>query len=116
MQHLRHARRRPQRAVLADKWSAADDARLLAIFRQARLQARRRGLVGSMRVEESSPLERDEPDRRVVLDRKRPLQDARDVGHTRWHPDIPPIARIAPGEVIEIDVRDGGDVQIDWTT
>jgi formamidase len=61
-------------------------------------------------------LKHAEPDQRVILDRKRPLQDAQDVGHTRWHPDIPPIARITRGEVIEIDVRDGGDVQIDWTT
>jgi formamidase len=50
--------------------------------------------------------------RRVVLDRTRPLQEALDCGHTRWHPDVSPIARIVPGEVVLMDARDGGDVQI----
>jgi formamidase len=50
--------------------------------------------------------------RRVTLDRSRPLQEALDCGHTRWHPGIPPIARIAQDEVVVADVRDGGDVQI----
>lgn len=52
----------------------------------------------------------------MALDRSRPLQDALDGGHTRWHPDIEPIARIAEGEVVLMDARDGGDVQIGWDT
>jgi formamidase len=51
-------------------------------------------------------------ERRVVLDRTRSLQDALDAGHTRWHPSVPPIAHVAPGEVVAIDVRDGGDAQV----
>jgi formamidase len=50
--------------------------------------------------------------RTITLDRSRSLQDARDGGHTRWHPAIPPLARIAPGEVVRMDARDGGDGQI----
>lgn len=46
------------------------------------------------------------------LDRRRPLVEANDIGHTRWHPDIPPIAFIRPGAIVEADVRDGGDRQI----
>jgi formamidase len=34
------------------------------------------------------------------------------VGHTRWHPEIPPIVRIEPGELVVMDARDGGDAQI----
>lgn len=51
-------------------------------------------------------------DLRVNLDRRRPLAAARDAGHTRWHPDIPPLAVIDPGDVVEADVRDGGDAQM----
>lgn len=51
-------------------------------------------------------------DVRVHLDREQPLAVARDTGHTRWHPDIPPIATIAPGDVVEADIRDGGDRQL----
>jgi formamidase len=29
--------------------------------------------------------------------------------HNRWHPDIEPIARVAPGEVITLETRDGLD-------
>ncbi|MBJ7601779.1 MAG: acetamidase/formamidase family protein [Candidatus Dormibacteraeota bacterium] len=53
-----------------------------------------------------------EVDLRIDLDRDRPLVVANDTGHTRWHPDIPPIATIDPGDVVEADVRDGGDRQM----
>jgi len=33
-------------------------------------------------------------------------------GHNRWHPSIPPIAVVAPGELIRADLRDGLDHQI----
>lgn len=41
-----------------------------------------------------------------------PLVEALDVGHNRWHPDVPPIARVAPGETLLVDMRDGLDGQI----
>jgi formamidase len=50
--------------------------------------------------------------RRIELDRSKPLVQALDGGHTRWHPDAPPIARIREGETVAMDARDGGDVQI----
>ncbi len=53
-----------------------------------------------------------EVDLRIDLDRDRPLAVAKDAGHTRWHPDIPPLATIDPGDVVEADVRDGGDRQM----
>jgi formamidase len=52
------------------------------------------------------------PVRRIELDRSKPLVQALDGGHTRWHPDTPPIARVREGEIVSIDARDGGDVQI----
>jgi formamidase len=32
--------------------------------------------------------------------------------HNRWHPDIPPIARVAPGEVVSFRTYEGSDGQI----
>jgi formamidase len=49
---------------------------------------------------------------RIRIDRDRPLVVARDVGHTRWHPDVSPIATIRCGDIVESDVRDGGDRQM----
>ena len=48
----------------------------------------------------------------IALDRKTPLVEALDIGHNRWHPDIPPIAAIRVGEILAVDTRDGGDVQV----
>jgi formamidase len=56
------------------------------------------------------------PSHRIRLDPNRSLQDAMDGGHTRWHPDVPPIARISEGDVVRIDVRDGGDGQVGPST
>jgi formamidase len=55
-------------------------------------------------------------DRIITLNRTIPLVEARDQGHNRWHADIPPIAHIAPGDVLAIDTRDGGDLQITRTS
>jgi formamidase len=51
-------------------------------------------------------------DVRIALQREIPLVDAPDEGHNRWHPDIPPIAEIEPGQVVQADLRDGFDVQL----
>jgi formamidase len=48
----------------------------------------------------------------IDLDLGRPLVLAKDAGHTRWHPDIPPLAFIEPGDEVAADVRDGGDLQM----
>ncbi|MPZ33049.1 MAG: hypothetical protein GEV13_19010 [Rhodospirillales bacterium] len=48
----------------------------------------------------------------IRLDRHLPLFQQADKGHNRWHPDIAPIVRIAPGSVVEVDTLDGLDGQI----
>src|ERR1700730_135980 len=52
----------------------------------------------------------------VRVDVRTRLVDEKRVGHNRWHPSIPPIARIAPGEVTALDLRDGLDGHITRTT
>jgi formamidase len=49
---------------------------------------------------------------RVALDTTRPLAAQPELGHNRWHPDIPPIASIACGTTLRVDTRDGIDGQI----
>jgi formamidase len=51
---------------------------------------------------------------RIALDVRVPLVEALDGGHNRWHPEIPPVLRVTPGEVVVIDTRDGLDGQITW--
>ena len=49
---------------------------------------------------------------RISLDRGRPLAEQPDKGHNRWHPDIPPIASVDPGERVELETLDAVDGQI----
>ena len=49
---------------------------------------------------------------RVALDFSRSLATDPRWGHNRWHPDIEPVAEVDPGAIIEVDMRDGLDVQI----
>jgi formamidase len=49
---------------------------------------------------------------RVTLDPHRPLAAQPEVGHNRWHPAIPPIASVRPGETLRVDTLDGIDGQI----
>ena len=32
--------------------------------------------------------------------------------HNRWHPDFEPVARVAPGDVVTLETRDGLDGQL----
>ena len=48
----------------------------------------------------------------IELDQTTPLISARDVGHNRWHSEVPPLARIEPGDVVAAETRDGGDLQV----
>ena len=43
---------------------------------------------------------------------RRPLVDAPETGHNRWHPDLPPALAVEPGDEVVIDCRDGLDGQI----
>lgn len=49
---------------------------------------------------------------RISIDRSLPLSEQPQTGHNRWHPDIPPIARVQQGEVVAIETRDALDGQV----
>ena len=48
----------------------------------------------------------------LVVDYAVPLAGQPGVGHNRWHPDIPPVVRCAPGDEVVMDTRDALDGQI----
>src|SRR6476661_593423 len=49
---------------------------------------------------------------RIEIDRSRPLREQPGTGHNRWHPEIAPIARVAPGDEITLETRDSLDGQL----
>jgi formamidase len=49
---------------------------------------------------------------RISVDRSQPLAAQPQVGHNRWHPDIPPVLRVAPGERVILETLDALDGQI----
>jgi formamidase len=49
---------------------------------------------------------------RLQVDASRSLLDEPAKGHNRWHPSIPSVLTIAPGDEVTFDLRDGLDVQI----
>jgi formamidase len=49
---------------------------------------------------------------RIGAETRLPLAAQPGRGHNRWHPDIPPIATVACGELVAIETRDGIDGQI----
>jgi len=48
----------------------------------------------------------------IAIDRRKRLRDEPHTGHNRWHPDIAPIAEVAPGEDVALETRDANDLQI----
>ncbi len=48
----------------------------------------------------------------VTIDRTARLKDDPGTGHNRWHPDIPPIISVTPGEELVLETRDAADGQI----
>ena len=48
----------------------------------------------------------------IEIDRSKRLKEEPQTGHNRWHPDIPPIIEVAPGEEVVLETRDAADVQI----
>src|SRR5215470_8587116 len=48
----------------------------------------------------------------IAIDRKKTLRDEPAKGHNRWHPDIPPVVKVDPGEVVGIETRDALDGQV----
>jgi formamidase len=51
-------------------------------------------------------------DHRLAPPVRRPLIEAPDTGHNRWHPDLEPAITVEPGDTITVDCRDGLDGQI----
>ena len=51
----------------------------------------------------------------LTFDTELPLR-AGGLGHNRWHPDIPQVARVQPDQVISFWTRDGSDGQISPAT
>ncbi|TMC67976.1 MAG: acetamidase/formamidase family protein [Chloroflexi bacterium] len=64
----------------------------------------------------ASPPQRQITERRIRVDRSKRLAEQPEVGHNRWHPDIPAIARVRPGERIVLECRDAIDGQITAAT
>jgi len=48
----------------------------------------------------------------IRVDASIPLAAQPETGHNRWHPEIAPIATVAPGEEVMIETRDGIDGQL----
>ena len=48
----------------------------------------------------------------IEIDRSKRLKDEPHTGHNRWHPDIPPLIEVAPGDEVVLETRDAADVQI----
>src|SRR6516164_1431633 len=52
----------------------------------------------------------------IRLDKTKRLAEQSTKGHNRWHPDIPPILKVDPGDEVVIDTLDAVDRQILSTT
>jgi formamidase len=48
----------------------------------------------------------------LTVDRSVPVREQADRCHTRWHPDIPPAIRCAPGDEVLVQARDAVDGQL----
>jgi acetamidase/formamidase len=55
-------------------------------------------------------------DHYIEIDRSKTLRAQAHKGHNRWHPDIPPIARVDPGQVVGIETFDAFDLQVNEST
>jgi len=48
----------------------------------------------------------------VRIDASKPLKAEPHTGHNRWHPEIPPILRVDPGDEVILETRDALDGQL----
>ena len=48
----------------------------------------------------------------IEIDRSKRLKQEPENGHNRWHPDVPPVLEVDPGEDVLLETRDASDVQI----
>src|SRR5262249_40115568 len=52
----------------------------------------------------------------VRIDRTKRLKQEPHTGHNRWHPAIPPMLEVSPGEELVLETRDARDGQISAAT
>lgn len=52
------------------------------------------------------------PETLFKVDLTKPMREQEMPGHNRWHPDIPPVAAVNPGDVFRIECKDWTDGQI----
>ena len=45
----------------------------------------------------------------IRIDRSKRLSEEPRTGHNRWHPDIPPVVRVDPGDTVVMETRDALD-------
>src|SRR2546422_468998 len=45
----------------------------------------------------------------IRIDRSKRLSEEPRTGHNRWHPDIPPVMRVDPGDTVVMETRDALD-------
>src|SRR5499426_4682203 len=45
----------------------------------------------------------------IPIDRSKRLSEEPRTGHNRWHPDIPPVVRVDPGDTVVMETRDALD-------
>src|SRR5262249_42299375 len=45
----------------------------------------------------------------ISIDRSKRLSEEPRTGHNRWHPDIPPVLRVDPGDTVVMETRDALD-------
>ena len=55
---------------------------------------------------------RDMGARRVGCEVGKPLAEQRDIGHNRWHPDVPPVVQLDPGSEIILESPGYDDYQL----
>jgi formamidase len=48
----------------------------------------------------------------ITIDRNKRLKEEPQTGHNRWHPDIPSLIEVDPGEEVALETRDASDCQI----
>ena len=48
----------------------------------------------------------------IAIDRNKTLSEEPSTGHNRWHPDIPAIVKVDPGQVVGLETRDAFDGQV----
>ncbi len=52
----------------------------------------------------------------IAIDRNKTLSEEPAKGHNRWHPDIPPVVKVDPGQVVGLETRDAFDGQVKPTS